>query len=95
MTAKMTFIIANAKNALAVPSADIQTDFDGSKYVVVLKKDGTTENVTVTTGISDDFYTEIKDGKLKEGAEIVENSSEGGIDATLDDMGADGGIYFE
>ncbi|MDC7278537.1 efflux RND transporter periplasmic adaptor subunit [Butyrivibrio fibrisolvens] len=95
MTAKMTFIIANAKNALAVPSADIQTDFDGSKYVVVQKKDGTTENVTVTTGISDDFYTEIKDGKLKEGAEIVENSSEGGIDATLDDMGADGGIYFE
>lgn len=95
MTAKMTFIIANAKNALAVPSADIQTDFDGSKYVVVQKKDGTTENVTVTTGISDDFYTEIKDGKLKEGAEIVENSSEGGIDATLEDMGADGGIYFE
>lgn len=95
MTAKMTFIIANAKNVLAVPSADIQTDFDGSKYVVVQKADGTTENVTITTGISDDFYTEIKDGKLKEGAEIVENSSEGGIDDTLEDMGADGGIYFE
>lgn len=95
MTAKMTFVIANAKNALVVPSTDIQTDVDGSKYVVVKKADGTTENVKVTTGISDDFYTEIKDGKLSEGAEIVENSAEGGVDATLDSMGADGGIYFE
>lgn len=95
MTAKMTFIIANAKNALVVPSADIQTDMDGSKYVVVKKVDGTTENVKVTTGISDDFYTEIKDGKLSAGDEIVENSAEGGVDATLDSMGADGGIYFE
>ena len=78
-----------------VPSADIQTDMDGSKYVVVKKVDGTTENIKVTTGISDDFYTEIKDGKLSAGDEIVENSAEGGVDATLDSMGADGGIYFE
>ena len=51
--------------------------------------------MTVTPGISDDFYTEIKDGKLKEGDVIVETGLEGSADAVLDEMGADGGIYFE
>jgi len=95
MTAKMTFITADAKNALVVPTTDLQTDADGNKYVVVQKADGSTKNVTVTVGISDDFYTEIKDGKLKEGDVIVEAGLDGSADAVLDDMGADGGIYFE
>ncbi len=95
MTAKMTFIIADKQNALAVPSADIQTDADGSKYVVVQQADGTTTNVKVETGISDEFYTEITGGQLKEGQEIVEASMDGGADAVLDAMGADGGIYDE
>ncbi|SEA73577.1 Barrel-sandwich domain of CusB or HlyD membrane-fusion [Pseudobutyrivibrio sp. ACV-2] len=95
MTAKMTFITAEAKNATVVPSSDIQTDFDGNKYVVVQNADGTTENVNVTTGISDEFYTEIKDDSLKEGDVIVEAGLDGSADAVLDDMGSDGGIYFE
>lgn len=95
MTAKMTFITAGAKGALVVPSSDIQTDFDGNKYVVVQNADGTTKNVNVTVGISDEFYTEIKDGTLKEGDLIVEAGLDGSADAVLDDMGADGGIYFE
>ncbi|SDI12061.1 Multidrug resistance efflux pump [Pseudobutyrivibrio sp. 49] len=95
MTAKMTFIIADKQNALAVPSADIQTDADGSKYVVVQQADGTTTNVKVETGISDEFYTEITGGQLKEGQEIVEASMDGGADVVLDAMGADGGIYDE
>ncbi|SFH54180.1 Barrel-sandwich domain of CusB or HlyD membrane-fusion [Pseudobutyrivibrio sp. OR37] len=95
MTAKMTFITANAKNALVVPTTDLQTDADGNKYVVVQKADASTKNVTVTVGISDDFYTEIKDGKLKEGDVIIEAGLDGSADAVLDDMGADGGIYFE
>ncbi len=95
MTAKMTFITAEAKNATVVPSSDIQTDFDGNKYVVVQNADGTTKNVNVTTGISDEFYTEIKDGSLKEGDIIVEAGLDGSADAVLDDMGSDGGIYFE
>ena len=95
MTAKMTFITADAKNALVVPTTDLQTDADGNKYVVVQKADGSTKNVTVTVGISDDFYTEIKDGKLKEGDVIVEAGLDGSADAVLDEMGADGGIYFE
>ena len=95
MTAKMTFIIADKNNALTVPSADIQTDADGSKYVVVQQADGTTTNVKIETGISDEFYTEITGGQLKEGQEIVEASMDGGADAVLDAMGADGGIYDE
>lgn len=95
MTAKMTFITADAKNALVVPTTDLQTDAEGNKYVVVQKADGSTKNVTVTVGISDDFYTEIKDGKLKEGDVIVEAGLDGSADAVLDEMGADGGIYFE
>ena len=95
MTAKMTFVIASRENALAVPSADIKTDSDGSRYVVVQKKDGTTENVKVEIGLSDDFYTEITDGNLKEGSTIVEDSLDSGADAVLNTMGADGGIDFE
>ena len=95
MTAKMTFITADAKNALVVPTTDLQTDADGNKYVVVQNANGSTKNVTVTPGISDDFYTEIKDGKLKEGDVIIEAGLDGNVDAVLDDMGADGGIYFE
>ena len=95
MTAKMTFITAEAKNALVVPSSDIQTDMDGNKYVVVQKDDETTENITVSVGISDDFYTEITDGDLKENDIIVESDMDGSADAVLDEMGADGGIYFE
>jgi len=96
MTAKMTFITASSENAIAVPSSDIKTSDDGSKYVVIQTKDGSTKNVTVTTGISDDFYTEITGGDLKEGEMIVESDmDENSADATLESMGTDGGIYFE
>ncbi len=95
MTAKMTFITASVKDAIVVPSSDIQTDEEGNKYVVVQKSDNTTENVTVETGISDDFYTEIKGTTLTENDTIVESQSDGSVDSVLDDMGADGGIYFE
>lgn len=93
MTAKMTFIIANKTNVLAVPSADIQTDLDGSRYVVVLKKNGTQENVPVEVGICDDFFSEITNSKLKAGDQIVEETSDGSD--VIDSMGADGGIYIE
>ena len=95
MTAKMTFITAQVKDAIVVPTADLQTDGDGNKYVVLQNSDGTTKNVTVETGISDDFYTEIKENLLNEGETIVETMEDGSTDSVLSDMGADGGIYFE
>ncbi|MBR1623147.1 MAG: HlyD family efflux transporter periplasmic adaptor subunit, partial [Pseudobutyrivibrio sp.] len=95
MTAKMTFITADVKDAIVVPTADLQTDGEGNKYVTLQNSDGTTKNLTVVTGISDDFYTEIKENSLKEGETIVEATTDGSADSVLSDMGADGGIYFE
>ena len=95
MTAKMTFVIASKNGALAVPSGDIKTDLDGSKYVVVQENGESYKNVKIETGISDDFFTEVTGGTLKEGDTIIENSSEGGNDAVLESMGADGGIYLD
>ena len=96
MTAKMTIVLAESKDALSVPTSDVQTDMDGNSYVVVQNADGTTKNVSVTTGISDDFYTEITGGDLKETDVIVENSTDdASADSILDSMGADGGIYDE
>ncbi|MBR4706802.1 MAG: efflux RND transporter periplasmic adaptor subunit [Pseudobutyrivibrio sp.] len=95
MTAKMTFVTAEAKNALVVPTSDIKLDENGDKYVVVQAPDGTTKNVTVEAGVADDFFTEIKGDSLKEGDVILESELDGSADAVIDEMGADGGIYFE
>ena len=61
MSATCEIVIESAENVVAVPNEAIQTSDDGS-YVIVVKEDGTTENVTVETGISNDAYTEIKSG---------------------------------
>ncbi|MCR5272726.1 MAG: efflux RND transporter periplasmic adaptor subunit [Lachnospiraceae bacterium] len=96
MTAKMTFILESSEEALAVPSADIMTAEDGSKYVTVLNDDGTTEDVYVETGMETDFYTEITGGSLTEGMNVVESGySDGTGDAMVDGMDADGGIVIE
>ncbi|MDR0978454.1 MAG: hypothetical protein LBL91_00675 [Lachnospiraceae bacterium] len=68
MSATAKVILEKAENVMAVPVEAIQTA-NNSKYVVVVNSDGTTENVIVQTGISNDAYTEIKSG-LVEG-EIV------------------------
>ena len=91
MTAKMIFIIEKKDNVLTVPSADIQTDESGNRYVVVQKTDGTTENVTVTTGINDDYHTEISGTGIKEGTVVIEEVG-GDVNDMLANMGADGGI---
>ncbi|QFJ55849.1 efflux RND transporter periplasmic adaptor subunit [Pseudobutyrivibrio xylanivorans] len=94
MTAKMTFLIDKKDNVLAVPSAIIQKDEEGKDYVVVQKSEGETENVTVTTGLSDDYYTEVSGTGIKEGKVIID-SNEAGIDDMLLSMGADGGINVD
>ncbi len=94
MTAKMTFVLDSKENILAVPTSDIQTNDDGNNYVVVQKTDGSTTNVVVTTGLSDDYYTEVS-GDIKDGDIIVESSDSGDVDSTLESMGSDGGIYIE
>lgn len=61
MSASCEIIIERAENVVAVPLEAIQTS-DDSKYVVVVNKDGSTSNVTVETGISNDAYIQIKSG---------------------------------
>lgn len=91
MTAKMTFIIDKKDGALVLPSADVLMDEDGNNYVMVMNAEGTGDKVPVTTGISDDYFTEISGDGIKEGTEIVEGSAMD-IDSLLNSMGADGGI---
>jgi multidrug efflux pump subunit AcrA (membrane-fusion protein) len=61
MSATCEIIIEKAENVVAVPLEAIQTSDDG-KYVIVVNKDGSTSNVSVETGISNDAYIEIKSG---------------------------------
>jgi multidrug efflux pump subunit AcrA (membrane-fusion protein) len=73
MTVTVTLEIPISTNVLIVPSAAIKTQ-TGQSYVVVLSDDGTTKNITVTTGNSDDTNTEITSG-LSEGQKVVISST--------------------
>ena len=75
MSASCEIIIEKAENVVAVPVEAVQTSDDG-KYVVVVNDDGSTSNVTVETGISNDAYIEIKSG-ISEGTtvQMTESSS--------------------
>ena len=68
MTARVEIETANKDNALAVPLSALKTDSNGS-YVVIVKKDGTTENRYVETGIYSDDNVEIISG-LSEGESV-------------------------
>lgn len=61
MSATCEIIIESAENVVAVPIEAVQTSDDGT-YVIVVNSDGSTSNVTVETGISNDAYIEIKSG---------------------------------
>ena len=61
MSASCTVILDKAENAIAVPKEAIQTA-NNTQYVVVVNSDGSTQNVTIQTGLSNDAYTEVKSG---------------------------------
>ena len=60
--------IFKSLSAFAVPLSALKTDSNGS-YVVIVKKDGTTENRYVETGIYSDDNVEIVSG-LSEGEAV-------------------------
>ena len=60
MSVSCTINIEELKDVIAVPINAVQ--INGSKRYVVVVKDGKTEEVEVTTGLSDDEYVEIKSG---------------------------------
>ncbi len=88
MTAEVDIVVADKKDVLRVPSSALryipppsakiklypnQRSFDS--HVWMLLDSGELTAVDVRTGKSDDFYTEILEGKLKEGQEVVVGSS--------------------
>lgn len=82
MSASASVTIEKAENVVAVPIEAVQTS-GGTKYVIVAQADGTTQNVTIETGISNDAYVEVKSGLT--GGETIQmttttsNSSMGGM----------------
>ncbi len=61
MSASCSITLEKAENVVAVPIEEVQTE-NNIKYVIVKQQDGTTKNVTVETGISNDAYVEIISG---------------------------------
>lgn len=69
MNASVTIIIDQAEDVLTVPASAIQSE-GRSSYVIVQNEDGSTEKVTVETGLSNGSSTEITSG-LEEGQTVV------------------------
>lgn len=61
MSATCSIVLEKAENCIAVPINAVQTNND-QKYVVVVNDDGTTQNVNIETGISNDSYVQITKG---------------------------------
>lgn len=75
MSATCNVVLEKAENAIAVPVEAIYTE-NRQKYVIVKKDDGTTENITIETGISNDAYTEITSDNLTIGQTILIEETE-------------------
>ena len=61
MSASCTIVLEKAENCIAIPINAVQTS-DEQKYVVVVNEDGTTKNVNIQTGISNDSYVQVTEG---------------------------------
>lgn len=61
MSASCRIVLEKAENVVSVPIEAVQTE-NNTKYVIIKQEDGTTQNVTIETGISNDAYVEIKSG---------------------------------
>lgn len=93
MSATCEIIIESAEDVVAVPIEAVQTSDEG-KYVVAIKEDGTTENIFVEIGISNDAYIEIKDG-LEEGIKIEVPESTESTSGNFRMNSGRGGMNFE
>lgn len=70
MTAQIYIIINQAKDALLIPSAAIQTKADGVTSVRVLQADGTVKDQAVSIGINNRVNAEVLRG-LSAGDEVI------------------------
>ena len=65
MTAKCSIILEKAENVIAVAKEAVSTS-NGKSYVKLKESNGNIKQTEITTGISNDAYTEVKSG-LNEG----------------------------
>lgn len=71
MTAQVFIIVAQAKNALIIPTAAISIAGEGGRSQVrVIKADGSVELRAIKVGVKSEIAAEVTDG-LKEGEEVV------------------------
>ena len=75
MSATCNVVLEKAENVIAVPAEAIYSE-NRQKYVLVKNNDGTTENVYIETGISNDAYTEITSNNLTVGQTILIEETE-------------------
>ena len=95
ISAKVEIVISEKDNVFIVPRDAVGTADDGSSYV--LRKTGgegvdmTFEQVTVTTGDTNDFYVEITGSDLQEG-DVIRSSADltQGIETSIDSTLPDG-----
>ncbi|MBQ9015892.1 MAG: HlyD family efflux transporter periplasmic adaptor subunit [Firmicutes bacterium] len=85
MSGTASIVLEKAENALCVPLGAVTTS-DNESRVTVQKEDGSTEEVTVTTGIRNDAYIQITDG-LSEGDTVA-------VPVTEDDSSGFGGGFM-
>ena len=91
MTAEVKIVVADKKDVLRVPtsalrfippaSADIKDkpgELSGNSYVWIPLGGGQIGALPVKPGVSDDMYTEISDGDLKEGQKVIIEAITGG-----------------
>jgi HlyD family secretion protein len=84
MTAEVKIVVADKKDVLRVPtaalrfippsSADIKErpdELSDNSYVWITLRNGQIGALPVKTGVSDDIYTEILDGDLREGQKVI------------------------
>ena len=85
MTARVDINTSQKDNALVIPIAALKTNNNGS-YVLLVKDDGSTEAVNVTTGIYSDEYVEIISG-LSEGDKVSVTYTSAGKSSSNNDQG--------
>lgn len=86
MTAQVSIVLSNARNALSIPAAALgEKRKDGTYAVRVLRADGSTDTRNVRIGINNNVRVEVLAG-LKDGERVVIGDAAGDDHATLADV---------
>ncbi|VWC18773.1 macrolide transporter subunit MacA [Burkholderia lata] len=86
MTAQVSIVLGNARNALSIPAAALgEKRKDGTYAVRVLRADGSTETRNVRIGINNNVRVEVLAG-LKDGERVVIGEAAGDDHAPLADV---------